>query len=302
LYGDKNAAKKVLQLCDWIRCFYNGSDSIADRSFRLLTIDFKQNALTNIGLKAPGFKYPLDRGIGNFLMTLLDAYDIRQDKGLLSEAGSVIKNTVHPNEDLTARDLKNIEERWFYTVFLQALIRYLFVKESVGSIDADYWYARNSLLHYGRWMLINETFYLDKPEELEIPNDTWCAQEVRKANIMFYCYFFEEQDNSAFLDKAKEIYAYIESRLHSSREKSYTRVLAILMQNDGVYQKFNTGEANLDSSTRSRVTFVETKFGSPPKQNALKILARYIKDVFKILGRFSIAREIHWLKIRLGRL
>lgn len=292
LFGDQQAKQKVEQLCAWVRCFYNGSGSLLDRTFRFLTIDFKQNTFTNIGIKAPGYRYPLDRGTGNYLVALLDCYDVTGRQHLLVEVADVIRQTCHPEEDIELRDLHDIENAWFYTVFLQAVGRFLFLKETLNQIDDDYWYARHSLMHYGQWMLANEGFYLDKPELLEFPNDTWCAQELRKANLFCYMYYFSAQENRAYLDRAEAFYHYIEQRLQQSPEAQYTRLLVLMMQNDGVKQKFQT-------PLRSPVLFQERDFAKVPSHSVVKLCLDYIKDIARLSLRFSFARERQWLMGRL---
>ena len=54
---------------------------------------------------------------------------------------------------------------------------------SINEIDEDFFYAKDSLLHYTDWMLENELPYLDKANLLEFPNHTWVAQDIRKAYI-----------------------------------------------------------------------------------------------------------------------
>jgi len=218
LFGDEEAKTKVTQLCSWIRHCYDGSGSIAERTFRLLTIDFKQNVLTNIGIKAPGYKYPLDRGTGNFLIALIDHYDLCEDSELLKEMGQVIKQTFHPLENISLRNLNDHENAWFYSVFLQAVARYLFLKEQINEIDDDYWYARHTFMHYCQWMKENESFYLDNPEQLEFPNDTWCAQEIRKANLFYYASYFSEIETPAYIEKAEKFYDYVTEHLTHSKE------------------------------------------------------------------------------------
>lgn len=292
LFGDQRAREKVMQLTRWVRHFYHGNGTLLDRTFRLLTIDIKQNVFTNIGIKAPGYRHPLDRGTGNYLIALLDCFDVTSDNALLAEAGDVIRNTCHPAEDIALRNLTDIENAWFYTVFLQAVGRFLFLKEVLGAIDHDYWYARQSLLHYGEWMLKNEAFYLDTPEKLEFPNDTWCAQDIRKANLFSFMYYFAEVERPEFLEKAQTFYTYVAQRLQNSPEAHYTRLLALLMQNDGVQQKFV-------NKPRSAIAFVRYDFGQPPAYKPLNILQTYLKDIFKVFCRLSIKRELAWLKLRL---
>lgn len=295
LFGDEQAKAKVLQLTRWIRAFYNGSGSVLDRAFRLLTIDFKQKQFTNIGIKAPGFRYPLDRGTGNYLIALLDAYDLTADADYVTEMASVIRQTVHPRDCLDERNLKDVENAWFYTVFLQAVARYLCLKESYQQIDDDYWYARHSFMTYLNWMRTEEGFYLDTPEKLEFPNDTWCAQEMRKANLFCFGWYFAADADPEYLTRAEAFYHYIEQRLAQSPEAEYTRILALLMQNDGVRQKFR-------SRPRSPVTWCDKHYGTQPSYNPKHIMATFFKDVLKLASQFSLQREAQWIKHRFPKL
>jgi len=295
LFGDDHARQKVAQICDWIRCFYNGSGSLAERTFWLLTMDFKQDQLTNLGIKAPGYRYPLDRGTGYFLTALIDHYSVSEKSELITEMGSVIRQTCHPQEDINLRNLHDAENAWFYTVFFQSVVQYLLLKESLGDIDSDYWYARHSLMHFCEWMLENETFYLDKPEQLEFPNDTWCAQELRKSNLFYFAYYFSEHEEDAYLTRAEEFYRYVTQRLQDSKEGQQTRVLALMMQNDGVRQKFL-------SKPRSDVEFESGQYAAAPTFSPLRIVRTYLSDSAQILTKFSIKAEWNWISIRLGRL
>ncbi|MGK0370098.1 MAG: hypothetical protein ACJAW1_000336 [Glaciecola sp.] len=296
-FSDKSAKDKVIQLCNWVRCFYNGSGSIAERTFRLLTIDFKQNVLTNIGMKAPGYKYPLDRGTGNYLNALLDCFDVTGNPCLMDEMGQLVRSTFHPNEDIELRDLNNIEKSWFYTVYLQAVVKYLLLKETRDSIDEDYWYARYALIHYGKWMLSNEDFYLRNADELEFPNDTWCAQDTRKMNLFCWLYYFDEIQPEIYLHKANEYYQYIVEHLSMSDETHFARILAILMQNDGVSQKFGLDDSAINAP-KSSIPLEKKSFNDAPIFSRYAILTTYFRDVTHLIRHFSLASECRWLSLR----
>ena len=298
LFGDQRAKQKVQQLCKWVRNFYNGSGSILERTFRLLTIDIKQNALTNIGIKAPGYKYPLDRGTANYLHAVIDCYDLSEDAKLLDEMAFIINNTFHPNEAIELRDLQNTEKSWFYTVYLQAVVRYLLLKETIHSIDKNYWFARHALMHYGQWMLKNEDVYLRFPEKLEFPNDTWCAQDIRKVNLFCYFYYFDSQHSASYLQKAQAFYKHVTEHLGTSQEAHFTRILALLMQNDGVVQKFKLGEHSAQAPV-SPVVYEHFSFGQAPTHTILKIFSTYLGDVLRLTMRFSITQEWKWLRLRI---
>ena len=299
LFGDESAKYKVEQLCMWVRHFYNGSSSIADRTFRLLTIDFKQNVLTNIGIKAPGYKYPLDRGTGNYLNALLDCFDVTENPSLLNEMGQVVRSTFHPKENIELRDLKNIEKSWFYTVFLQAVVRYLLLKETRSSVDSDYWYARHALMHYGKWMLSNEEFYLSNADQLEFPNDTWCAQDTRKMNLFCYFYYFDSTGSETYLHKANEYYHYIVEHMKNSKEVHFARILALLMQNDGVIQKFGLDQSEV-TAPKSAFALEEKDFNDAPTYSRYAILSTYFRDLTRLLLRFSFKAEWRWVSLRVN--
>ena len=46
-----------------------------------------------------------------------------------------------------------------------------------------YSYARITLLRYADWMAEHEYPFLDKPEKLEFPTETWAAQDMRKVEV-----------------------------------------------------------------------------------------------------------------------
>ena len=124
------------------------------------------------------------RGCGNSVNALLDAWLATGSRRYLDKAEALIRRCIHPADDVAARDLLNVEERWSYTVFLSSLARYLDLKAEAGELDFMYAYARASLLRYARWMVEHEVPYFDHPEKLEFPTETWAAQEFRKANVL----------------------------------------------------------------------------------------------------------------------
>ena len=82
----------------------------------------------------------------------------------------MIARCVHPDDDPAAIDPLDAENRWSYTVFLQALGKYLEYRAERGLVDAKFEYARAVLLKYATWMCAHERPYLDTPEQLEYPN------------------------------------------------------------------------------------------------------------------------------------
>lgn len=291
LFNDQRAEQKVIQLTEWVRHFYNGNNSILGRLHRFVSIDLKPDQLTNIGFVKRGFRYPLDRGTGNYIVALLDSYELTSKSELITEAGFVIRNTIGCNEDLEERDLKNTENSWFYTVFLQALIRYLLVKESASENDDDYSYAIRVFNNLATWMAENEEPYLDNPEKLEFPNDTWAAQDLRKAVIFAYAGYFNAHEAQKYQALCNTYVHYVQNKLSNSAEASTTRILAILMQNYGVIEKARI----LGHSPLKPVPMHDQNYQGEP---AIKRLST---DLLKIIGRFSLKSEWQWLRSRLPK-
>ncbi|NKC12972.1 MAG: hypothetical protein GKR94_12450 [Gammaproteobacteria bacterium] len=123
------------------------------------------------------------RGPGNAMEALMNAFDLGGERRFLIKAEELLCRCVHPHDDLGARNLLDIEYRWYYMVFLRTLLKYLALKQTLGEIDWHYAYARESLLTYARWAAEHEYPYIDKPEALEFPNETWPAQELRKSDV-----------------------------------------------------------------------------------------------------------------------
>lgn len=172
------------------------------------------------------------RGAANSLLTLLSAWRATGDSRFAEKAESLLRRVIHPDDDLPARRLLDVEGRWSYTVFLQALGRYLWVFESRGR-DARWEYARASLLHYARWMADHEYFYLDQPAVLEFPTETWAAQEVRKAEVFDLAahHATTAAERTCFLERARYFHRRALDTLEASPTRRRTRPLVLLLSN-----------------------------------------------------------------------
>ena len=135
---------------------------------------------------ASEFYHGPGRGSGNSLNALIDAHRLTGDERFLDKAEQIIRRAVHPRQDIAALNLPDIERKWFYTMFLQSLGKYLDYRAELGRLDAGYAYARETLLHFARWMAEHEYPYLEKPEVLEFPTETWPAQDMRKSEVFKY--------------------------------------------------------------------------------------------------------------------
>jgi hypothetical protein len=175
LTGDPQARDAVIGLSDWVI----GMDD-ADESSLGLIDDGPTGMATSTrenSYHGPG------RGSGNSVNALLDGWLLAGEKRYLEKAEELIRRSIHPNDNIAARNLLDVENRWSYTMFLSVLARYLDLKIETGDLDFMYGYARAGLLAYACWMLENEEPYFDNPERLEFPTETWAAQEFRKSTV-----------------------------------------------------------------------------------------------------------------------
>ncbi|MCF8014244.1 MAG: glycoside hydrolase family 127 protein [Chromatiaceae bacterium] len=286
LTASERSKQAVLQLTDWITRYYDGTDSLLE-----LALALKNRHVP--GLKNPFTgQYPLDRGTGNLINALLDAYWVTGNPAYLDQAGQVVRHSVHPADDISLRNLQDVEEAWFYTVLLQATIRLIWFKEQRDHYDADWGYAVNSLLHYADWMLLHEGIYLDKPDILEFPNQTWTAQDLRKACIFYAAARYHPTNRKALQEKAQVFEAEIHRRLKDHEETAFTRVQAILLQNLPMLAYYK------DASTCTHpIPEIETA-QSPFDHNRLtasNLLSAFVSR----LRRFDWRKEQRWLFPRL---
>ena len=285
LTGKDSSRLAVIQLADWITHVYEGTGTVFDVLLAIKNrhrIDLK-NSLTG--------KYPLDRGTGNYINALLDKFELTQEQATLKQVEHIIKNTVHPLDDLGSRDLKNAEVNWYYTVFFQSACRYLQTKEELFRLDATFYYVRDTLLHYADWMADNEYPYLKKPEILEFPNHTWTAQDIRKVNVLLMAAYYSPKNETGYLQKAEEIYQYITDNLPTENTRTYTRILAILMQNHGAVTFFDRVKIKPD--------FKEVRHYKPlASPTRLRSLLSISLALLNAIRHFSLKREIVWLARR----
>jgi hypothetical protein len=196
------------------------------------------------GLGGPG------RASGNMLNTLVDAFYATNDGKCIIRAEFLIHNCVGPNDDLSARELGDVENRWMYLVFLQGLKKYLDLKEEIGQIDSEYAYAKNSLIHYTMWMADNEKLFLDQPEKLEYPTETWAVQDFRKVNILLSASRYVELESGLkLISKAQHLYRGALKYLLDFESQVLTRPIVLLLNNNSIlnnaYLKFYQKKENI---------------------------------------------------------
>lgn len=296
LTGNEHSRDAVLQLTEWIRHVYDGTGSTLEQLVKIKKdILPKMKAAARNG-KTLHYQYPLDRGTGNYINALLDSFIATNDTHYLTHAEHVIRNTAGPGDDILDRHFDDVEGTWFYTVFLQSVLRYLSVKsEFSDQTDEAFIHARETLLHYARWIALHEAPYLEHPEKLEYPNDTWTAQDIRKACILYGAssYALQPAERELWRQKADSLYEYTYNRLMRSPERHFSRILAILMQNHGIKPYFEHRENGSGAPT--------SQSHQTPYVTAPQLLGRTIMLMIRTVFSFSLERELRWLKFRNAR-
>jgi hypothetical protein len=280
--GDVRAKESVLDLARFVLNGINGPDE----PIALLKAMVKHN-LSWIKQKR-GFQNPIpyellegpDRASGNALGVLLDAYTLTGERGYLLKAEELIKCCIHPEDDLAKRKLSDVNIRLMYTIFLQALGKYLEMKLEKGEIDYMYAYSVESLLHYAKWMLGNEVPFLSIREQLDYPNfATRATTDIRKTNVLILAASYSEGDlRLRFLEKARFFFETSIRDLLSLETRILTRPIAILMQNIDVplYSAMHSDEKP------HRVDAFPHDFGLPKNAESLRYL---LKENVKLLGK-----------------
>jgi len=245
----------------------------------------------------PAFpRYPLTRGTGNALSACLDAFEVGGGIRFLKHAEELVRGSMHPDDDIDARDLLDAENAWSYTVLLVALVKFLDKKAELEEFDRGYDYARGCLLAYGDWMLRRESPYLDTPEILEYPNETWPAQDLRKSVVLYHAARYSEPEKRhAFLDKARFFFERARKDLDRHATSSFTRPMSLMLQNGWVGNRLEEECSSLIAPAPS-----PSPHGKPtPNVSIPAVAARIGWEMMRAVRGVSLRREVAWLKARL---
>ncbi len=226
--GDPDAREAVVSLADWVIRMDDG------RSRFMGWLDRRPTGYCSV-TATPGYHGP-GRGSGNSISVLLDGWILTGHRAYLDKAESLIRRCIHPQEKIHLLRLDDIEYRWSYTVFLQAIGKYLDLKAECGELDEMYAYARSSLLHFAAWMAEHEVPYKDVLDRVLIPTETWPAQDFRKANVFCIAVkYASAEQRKVFLEKADFFFERAAGDLRSFETHTLTRPLVLLMTNAYVY-------------------------------------------------------------------
>ena len=224
LTGERHARDAALELAQWVIDMDDGRKTV----FRWLSTAYTGLASATA---SPGYHGP-GRGAGHSILALIDGHRLTGDARFLAKAEHLIARCIHPADDIAALHLLDAERRWSYTAFLQALGKYLGYKTELGEIDAAYAYGRQALLHYARWMAEHEYPYLEKPEILDYPTETWAAQDMRKFEVFAVAGGHAgDEERRRFVERAGFFFDASVSTLINAETRSLTRPVVLLLSN-----------------------------------------------------------------------
>jgi len=302
--GNSDFKDAVIALAEWELLALSWSQTVLAALKR--GVDHIRRWRNNMGQKKLFPRYPLTRGTGNAITACLDAFEVSGDNSYLSKAEGLIRGTLHPNDDIESRNLLDAEVAWSYTVLLVAVAKYLNKKTELDQIDAGYDYARTSLIAYADWMLDHEYPYLEKPEKLEYPNETWAAQDVRKSVIFYYAARYGSPERcQSYIEKARFFYSTAETELAKHGSSTFARPVVLMLQNGWVGSKLSAEEITQTGCSDDRVVGKRlarnNAFGNPiPYMTLTSVISRIASDVSCAFCQTSLQRERAWLKARMG--
>jgi hypothetical protein len=283
LTGNPSARDAVLSLANWVIGMDDGRRNVLGMLDGECSGSASSTAQSSY--HGPG------RGSGNSINALLDGWTLTGDHEYLAKAEALIRRCIHPCEDVSARDLLDVERRWSYTVFLTVLSRYLDLKAEAGQLDDAFAYAQASLKRYAEWMADHEEPYFDHVERLEFPTDTWAAQELRKANVFrLASAHVDEPLRGRLLEKGTQFAERAWSDLLRFTRPATTRALAIVLV-----------EGLKDSAYRCG-----DQFWSPPlcmdgcRSADFGMPSTFVPQKQRVLARLGTARGLAWAALRLS--
>jgi hypothetical protein len=263
LTGERRSRSAALGLAKWVIAIDDGQRT----PFRWLASG-PTGMVSVIGTMSdhgPG------RGPGNSVNALVDGHRLSGDRVFLAKAEEIIRRCIHPADDIDSRNLLDAERRWSYTVFLQALGKYLVWKRETGELDYMYAYARETLLRYARWMAAHERPYLEHREQLEFPTETWAAQDMRKSDIFKLASMHTAGDERVrFLERGDFFFDYSVRTLRGMPTHVLTRPVVLLLTNGLMHSYF---QRRTDVSAPPAAIVVDD-FGSPERFVPQRLRAR----------------------------
>ena len=281
LTGDPLSRDAAIELATWAIDMDDGNRTVLRWLSRAYT--GRASVTRELGFHGPG------RGAGNSIVALVDGHRLTGDARYLAKAEQLVRRSIHPADDIEALTLLDAEQRWSYVVFLQALGKLLEYKRELGEIDAAYAYARAALLHYARWMAEREYPYLEKPQILEYPTETWAAQDIRKSDVFWFAASHASGDERRrFLERASFFWNYAVSTLLRSETRALARPIVLLLSNGFMFAGAADPPARPEPPAAAAAAF-----GSPERfVSQREIAKKRLKLIAAVGGAVAIVAAI----------
>lgn len=283
LTGDESAYEAVVGLGDLVIAGDDGALNV----FRWMS-----RARTGFASASGSYAYHgPGRSPGNSVNALLDAHRLTREPKYLDKAEEVIRRVVHPREDIARHDLGDPENKWFYLMFLQSLGKYLRYKEDLDARDGSYGYGRASLLHYARWMADHEYPYLEKPERLEFPTESWAAIEIRKSDVFLLAALHAQgAERDRFIERGRFFFRNSIDTLGTMQTRTFARPVIVLLSS-GLLQPWFLAhpDAAVAPPTGQEPDYGEPVSFVPQKQIVKKRLKLLAAGGIAVLGTAILA-------------
>jgi hypothetical protein len=288
LTGNENSRESLLQISEWCDYANNGGGSFLETLKIFICKDIKKFSRVLTGNNVFKHLYPLTRGTGNYVNTVLDLYFLKNDLTQLKKAESIINATFSFHDDINERYLLDVENNWSYTVFLQSVAKYLYIIEKTEQTNSDYNYILKSFIYYISWLVDNEEPYLINSIKLDYPNDTWPAQDLRK--IMLLKFARKYIPGKKLEDKINYLESEIQLQLIHSEERLTTRVMALIIQNN-----FKSDYENSDKYGKKNTQIKD--YGSESQFHTFTSLSLCtLNRLLKSILSCKIKNEIKWIQ------
>lgn len=291
LTGDLFARESIIELAQWVLNMDDGSKSIWCLFDEGPTGLASQTVTTDY--HGPG------RGSGNSINCMLDAYKLTDSRYYLSKAEELIKRCIHPDDEITKLNLDDPEHRWSYLVFLQVLGKYLDLKNELAEQDWYFFYTRDSFLHYAEWILNHEVPYKDVLDKVEIPTETWPAQDVRKAYVLNHASEYAPLEmRESYKAKARFFFDRCLEDVLSFKTAYLTRPIVILMV-------FGYVQAYFDLNRHRPIYYLKHsyQFGTPkgfiPQRMRIRNSVRNKMHSLTLILRHMMKSKLYGLKTSL---
>jgi hypothetical protein len=248
---------------------------------------------------SPGYYGP-GRASANSTLALLAGYELTEDPKYLDFAVDLMKRTVHPKQDLEKLDLLNAELRWFYTMYLQALVRLVAVLSRDPKRRVEFAYGQASLMHYCRWMVEREHPILDHPERLQYPTETWAAQDIRKWHVLaegsLWC---PDPDWSKRMkEKAEFFFSHSVQQLNSFETKSLCRPVVLMMNYGWQRLRLKDAEPLCEVGQFDSSQFGEPQQFRPQRQIAISRAKRLFVALVCSFVALTLLGIVWWIQSR----